>query len=51
MKQRGKGLTLHVLDVEVLKLPLDLSEQVQQVAPQRQRQLGVLQEEQARTAD
>lgn len=36
-------LTFQVLDVEVFKFPLDLAEQVHQVAPQRQRKLGVLQ--------
>lgn len=35
-------LTFQVLYVEVFKLPLDLAEQVHQVAPQRQRKLGVL---------
>lgn len=35
-------LTFQVLQVEVFKLPLDLAEQVHQVAPQRQRKLGVL---------
>lgn len=35
-------LTFEVFYVEVFKLPLDLTEQVQQIAPQRQRQLGVL---------
>lgn len=36
-------LTFQVLDVEVFKFPLDLAEQVHQIAPQRQRELGVLQ--------
>lgn len=36
-------LTFQVLYVEVFKFPLDLAEQVHQVAPQRQRKLGVLQ--------
>lgn len=37
-------LTLYVFQVEVFKFPLDLTEQVQQIASQRQRQLGVLEE-------
>lgn len=44
----SRGLTFQVFDVEVFKLPLDLTEQVQQIAPQRQRQLGVLQGDQRR---
>lgn len=36
-------LTFQVLYVEVFKFPLDLAEQVHQIAPQRQRKLGVLQ--------
>lgn len=40
---RQQELTLQVLHVEVLKLPLDLAEQVHQIAPQGQRKLGVLQ--------
>lgn len=36
-------LTFQVLDVEVFKFPLDLAEQVHQIAAQRQRKLGVLQ--------
>lgn len=35
-------LTFQVLYVEVLKFSLDLAEQVHQIAPQRQRKLGVL---------
>lgn len=36
-------LTFQVLHVEVFKFPLDLAEQVHQIAAQRQRKLGVLQ--------
>lgn len=37
-----RELTFQVLYVEVFKFPLDLAEQVHQIAPQRQRELGVL---------
>lgn len=43
-------LTFEVFYVEVFKLPLDLTEQVQQIAPQRQRQLGVLERVEKRRA-
>lgn len=43
-------LTFEVFYVEVFKLPLDLTEQVQQIAPQRQRQLGVLERGEKRRA-
>lgn len=43
MKKLLWELTFQVLDVEVFKFPLDLAEQVHQIAAQRQRKLGVLQ--------
>lgn len=43
METLQRELTFQVLYVEVFKFPLDLAEQVEEIAPQGQRKLGVLQ--------